>query len=408
MKITVTDGGITSPKGFSATGFFAGVRKKKNDMAIVYSSVPANAVGVFTKNTVKAAPVVLDQEIIKKGNNIQAIVINSGNANACTGERGMEDAKEMAKVTANCLDLKQEEVLVSSTGVIGVSLPIKKITDGIKNNFNLLDTTKESSNLAAEAIMTTDTFSKKISVELEIDGKVVSIGGIAKGSGMIHPNMGTMLGFITTDVNIERSLLDEILKTSTIDSYNMISVDGDTSTNDTVIVMANGEAKNTKITGKDKNYELFKEALHFVNTSLANQIVKDGEGAGKFIAVTVKGTKTKEDARILSKSVINSSLVKTAFFGEDANWGRIVCALGYTGIEFDLNKTSINFTSDGKRVDLMENGVPLEFSEKQAKTVLSAEEIEVNITLGEGSESATAWGCDLSYDYVKINADYRT
>lgn len=408
MKITVTDGGITSPKGFSATGFFAGVRKKKNDMALIYSKVPASAVGVFTKNTVKAAPVVLDQEIISKGKNIQAIVINSGNANACTGERGMEDAKEMAKVTADCLDLKREEVLVSSTGVIGVRLPIEKITDGIKNNFNLLDSTKESSDLAADAIMTTDTFSKKVSVEIEIDEKIVSIGGIAKGSGMIHPNMGTMLGFITTDVDIDRSLLDEILKTSTMDSYNMISVDGDTSTNDTVIVMANGEAKNSKIVEKDKNYELFKEALHFVNTSLANQIVKDGEGAGKFIAVTVKGTKSKEDARILSKSVISSSLVKTAFFGEDANWGRIVCALGYTGIEFDLNKTSINFISDGERVELMENGVPLEFNENQAKTVLSANEIEVNITLGEGNESATAWGCDLSYDYVKINADYRT
>ena len=225
---------------------------------------------------------------------------------------------------------------------------------------------------------------------------------------MIHPNMGTMLGFITTDVDIDRELLDEILKSSTLDSYNMISVDGDTSTNDTVIVMANGEAKNSKITTKDENYEKFKQALHFVNTNLSQQIIKDGEGAGKFLAVKIEGAKTKEDARILTKSVISSSLVKTAFFGEDANWGRIVCALGYTGIEFDLNKTSINFTSDGKNVNLMENGIPLEFSEEQAKDVLSAKEIEVNITIGEGKETATAWGCDLSYDYVKINADYRT
>ena len=406
MKII--DGGVTSAKGFSATGFFAGVRKKKDDMALIYSSVPAVAVGVFTKNTVKAAPVVLDQKIVSGGGNIQAIVVNSGNANACTGEQGMIDAKKMASVTAECLGLKEEEVLVSSTGVIGVQLPIDKIINGIKNNHNTLDTTKESSDKAAEAIMTTDTFSKKLSIEVEIDGKVVSIGGIAKGSGMIHPNMGTMLGFITTDVNIERNLLDEILKSSTLDSYNMISVDGDTSTNDTVIVMANGEAKNTKIIEKNEDYDKFKEALHFVNTNLSKQIIKDGEGAGKFLAVTVSGAKSKEDARVLTKSVINSSLVKTAFFGEDANWGRIVCALGYTGIEFDLNKTSINFTSDGNRVDLMENGVPLEFSEEQAKTVLAAKEIEVNITLEEGWETATAWGCDLSYDYVKINADYRT
>ncbi len=406
MKII--DGGITSAKGFSATGFFAGVRKKRNDMAIIYSNVPAIAVGVFTKNTVKAAPVVLDQEIVAGSENVQAIVVNSGNANACTGEQGMVDAKKMASVTAECLGLKEGEVLVSSTGVIGVQLPIDKIINGIKNNHNTLDTTKESSDAAAEAIMTTDTFSKKISIEVEIGGKVVSIGGIAKGSGMIHPNMGTMLGFITTDVNIERDLLDEILKTSTLDSYNMISVDGDTSTNDTVIVMANGEAKNAKIAEKNEDFEKFKEALHFVNTNLSKQIIKDGEGAGKFLAVTVEGAKTKEDARALTKSVINSSLVKTAFFGEDANWGRIVCALGYTGIEFDLNKTNINFTSDGNRVDLMENGVPLEFSEEQAKTVLAAKEIEVNISLSEGWETATAWGCDLSYDYVKINADYRT
>ena len=406
MKII--DGGITSPKGFSATGYFAGVRKKKDDMALIYSEFPAIAVGVFTKNTVKAAPVVLDQEIVSKGGNIQAIVVNSGNANACTGEQGMEDAKKMASVTAECLGLKDGEVLVSSTGVIGAPLPIDKIIDGIKNNYKTLDASKESSDNAAEAIMTTDTFPKIISIEVEIDGALVTIGGIAKGSGMIHPNMGTMLGFITTDIDIERDLLDEILKSSTLDSYNMISVDGDTSTNDTVIVMANGQAKNPKITSKDANYDKFKEALHFINTNLSKQIIKDGEGAGKFLAVKVEGASTKEDARTLTKSVINSSLVKTAFFGEDANWGRIVCALGYTGIEFDLNKTSINFTSDGKRVDLMENGIPLEFSEDQAKSVLSAAEIEVNISLGEGKETATAWGCDLSYDYVEINAEYRT
>ncbi|AFS78859.1 arginine biosynthesis bifunctional protein ArgJ [Gottschalkia acidurici 9a] len=406
MKII--DGGITSPKGFKSTGFYAGIRKKKNDMALIYSEVKAKAVGVFTKNTVKAAPVIWDQEVLNKKGNIQAIVVNSGNANACTGESGKEHAKIMAETTAECLNLKTEEVLVSSTGVIGVPLPIDIIEKGIKENYDKLGNAKNDSDLAAEAIMTTDTFPKKIAIELEIDNKIITIAGIAKGSGMIHPNMGTMLGYITTDVNISRELLDKALKTSTLDSYNMISVDGDTSTNDTVIVMANGMAENTEIMIENEDYKKFKEALHFVNTNLSKQIVKDGEGAGKFLAVSVDGAKTKEDARVLTKSVINSSLVKTAFFGEDANWGRIVCAMGYTGIEFDLNKTSINFTSDGKRIDLMENGVPLEFSEEQAKEVLKASEIEVNITLGEGSETATAWGCDLSYDYVKINADYRT
>lgn len=402
------DGGITSPKGFKAVGFHAGIRKKKNDMALIYSEVPAKAVGVFTKNTVKAAPVLLDQDILSKGGNIQAIVVNSGNANACTGELGKEHAKKMADVTAECLGLSEGEVLVSSTGVIGVPLPIDIIESAIKENYNKLGNSKSDSDLAAEAIMTTDTFPKKIAIEVEICGKKISIAGIAKGSGMIHPNMGTMLGYITTDVNISRELLDEALKVSTLDSYNMISVDGDTSTNDTVIVMANGMAENAEINTKNEDYEKFKEALHFVNTNLSKQIVKDGEGAGKFLAVKVEGAKTKEDARTLTKSVINSSLVKTAFFGEDANWGRIVCAMGYTGIEFDLNKTSINFIGDGNRVDLMENGVPINFSEEDAKKVLKSAEIEVNITLGEGYETATAWGCDLSYDYVKINADYRT
>ncbi|KNF09383.1 arginine biosynthesis bifunctional protein ArgJ [Gottschalkia purinilytica] len=404
----VIQGGVTNPKGFKATGFFAGVRKKKNDMALIFSEVPANAVGVFTKNTVKAAPVLWDQQILELKKKVQAVVVNSGNANACTGEIGKKHTEIMAEVVAECLNLKKQEVLVSSTGVIGVLLPIDKITNGIKENYSKLGYSNIDGDLAAEAIMTTDTFPKKIAIELDIDGKIVKIGGIAKGSGMIHPNMGTMLAYITTDVNISRELLDKALKESTLDSYNMISVDGDTSTNDTVIVMANGLAENKKITKENEDYIKFKEALHFVNTSLSQQIVKDGEGAGKFISVTVKGANTKEDARTLTKSVINSNLVKTAFFGEDANWGRIVCALGYTGIDFNLDKTSIYFTSDGKKIDLMRDGVPVEFDEEVAKDILKASEIEVNILLDEGNEEATAWGCDLSYDYVKINADYRT
>lgn len=402
------EGGVTNAKGFKAAGFFSGVRKKKNDTALIYSEKDCAAAGVFTKNTVKAAPVYYDMEIINAGNPVRAIAVNSGNANACTGEQGMLDAEKMAEAAAEVLGIKKEEVLVSSTGVIGVPLPADKIAEGIKNNYGLLGDTKQDSHDAAVAIMTTDTFPKSFAVETEIDGKTVNIGGIAKGSGMIHPNMGTMLGYVTTDADISAEMLKKALKESTADSYNMISVDGDTSTNDTVLVLANGLAGNKRIESENEDYNKFKEALHKVNLGLAQLIVKDGEGAGKFIEVTVSGTASKDDARKMAKSVINSNLVKAAFFGEDANWGRIVCAMGYTEIEFDLGKTDIYFTSDGERVDLMEQGNPLDFSEEQARKVLAADEIRVMIEMQEGKESATAWGCDLSYDYVKINADYRT
>ncbi len=402
------EGGVTNAKGFKAAGFFSGVRKKKNDTALIYSEKDCAAAGVFTKNTVKAAPVYYDMEIINAGNPVRAIAVNSGNANACTGEQGMLDAEKMAEAAAEVLGIKKEEVLVSSTGVIGVPLPADKIAEGIKNNYGLLGDTKQDSHDAAVAIMTTDTFPKSFAVETEIDGKTVNIGGIAKGSGMIHPNMGTMLGYVTTDADISAEMLKKALKESTVDSYNMISVDGDTSTNDTVLVLANGLAGNKRIESENEDYNKFKEALHKVNLGLAQLIVKDGEGAGKFIEVTVSGTASKDDARKMAKSVINSNLVKAAFFGEDANWGRIVCAMGYTEIEFDLGKTDIYFTSDGERVDLMEQGNPLDFSEEQARKVLAADEIRVMIEMQEGKESATAWGCDLSYDYVKINADYRT
>lgn len=402
------EGGVTNAKGFKATGYYSGIRKTKNDTALIYSETSCKAAGVFTKNTVKAAPLLYDMDVLKKSDSIKAIIVNSGNANACTGNQGLEDARLMAKVTSECLDIDKDEVLVSSTGVIGVLLPVDKIVEGTKNNYMNLGSTKGDSELAAEAIMTTDTFSKSYAIETVIDGKTVNFGGIAKGSGMIHPNMGTMLGYITTDANISKEMLQEALSESTVDSYNMISVDGDTSTNDTVIVLANGLAENKLIDKKNEDYEKFKSALHDVNLGLSKLIIKDGEGAGKFIQVTITGTDTKENARKMAKSVINSNLVKTAFFGEDANWGRIVCAMGYTEVEFDLNKTDISFTSDGERVELMKQGNPLDFSEEQAKKVLSADEIVVMIELGEGSEEATAWGCDLSYDYVKINADYRT
>ena len=404
----VISGGITSPKGFKTISFFGGIRHKNEDMAIIYSEVPANCAAVFTKNIVKAAPVQIDMEILKRTNSIQALVINSGNANACTGEKGLEDAKIMIDTVEDVLNLEKDKVLVSSTGIIGVPLPIENIKKSIEDNFENLGNTVDHSDKTAIAIMTTDTFPKKIAVEIEIDNKKVIVAGIAKGSGMIHPNMGTMLAYITTDANISHDLLDELLKKTTEDSYNMISVDGDTSTNDSVIVLANGLAANKKILVKDSDYYKFKEAFDYVNLSLAKQIIKDGEGAGKLIEVNLSGSKTKDDARILAKSVISSNLVKTAFFGEDANWGRIVCALGYAGINFDAEKISINIESKDGKIQLMENGRPYEFNEEKAIEILKMDEIKLNIGLEEGQESAIAWGCDLSYDYIKINASYRS
>lgn len=404
----VINGGITSPKGFKATSFFAGIRNKRDDMAIIFSEVPARSVAAFTKNIVKAAPVIMDIEILKRTNYIQALVINSGNANACTGKQGLKDAEIMTTTVERVLDLEKDKVLVCSTGIIGVPLPIEKIKNAIENNYKELGNTMQHSDKVAEAIMTTDTFPKKLAVEIEIDGKSVIVAGVAKGSGMIHPNMGTMLAYITTDVDISYNLLDELLKQTTEDSYNMISVDGDTSTNDSVIVLANGMAENKQINCKDENYYKFKEAFDHVNLYLAKQIIKDGEGAGKFIEVNLQGAKTKKDARIFAKSVISSNLVKTAFFGEDANWGRIVCALGYTEIYFDLEKSSINIENKDKKVDLMINGTPCDFNEDDALEILKMNEIKLNIILQEGLENAIAWGCDLSYDYIKINGSYRT
>lgn len=402
------EGGITSPKGFKANGNFIGIKKKKKDLAVIYSEVPAKASATFTTNVVKAAPVLWNQKIINEKNNIQAIVINSGNANSCTGKRGMDDTILMAQTMAEALNLKKEEVLVASTGVIGIPLPMSIICPGIKKTVLGLKESREAAKLAAEAIMTTDTFSKEIAFTFTLNEKTVTIGGMAKGSGMIHPNMATMLSFITTDLNISQELLDKALKESIIDSYNMISVDGDTSTNDMVLVLANGASGNEMIVTENEDYEIFKEALNEVNTYLAKQIVIDGEGAGKFIQVNVIGAKTKEEARMLSKSIITSNLVKTAFFGEDANWGRILCAMGYSGVKFDIGKVTIQFLSKAGKIALMDNGVPLEFDEQLALNILHEKEIAIIVTINEGQEEATSWGCDLSYEYVRINGDKRT
>ena len=402
------NGSITNPKGFYATGSHIGIKDYKKDLALIYSEVPAKAAGVFTSNIVKASSILWNQNLTQNADGTRAIVINSGNANACTGEVGIKHTELMATELASCLEVNKNQVLVASTGIIGVPLPIDTIITGIKNTYKKLGNTNLDANLASEAIMTTDTHQKQISVEFSVEGKKVRIGGIAKGSGMIHPNMATMLAFITTDINISKELLNKALKKSVDDSYNMISVDGDTSTNDMVILLANGLGGNLEIKEENEDYYLFEQALHYVNLFLAQEIVRDGEGAKKFIAVKVNGAASKNDARLISKSVITSNLVKTAFFGEDANWGRILAAMGYSGANFNPTKVSIKFHNGSHSINLMQNGTPVQFDEKLALKILKKNEITVELQLKEGNGEAIAWGCDLSYDYVKINGDYRS
>ena len=349
-------------------------------------------------------------ENIKNGNT-QAIIVNSGNANSCTGETGLENAKKMTEFAANELGLKKEEILVQSTGIIGVQLDMKKIETGISKICK--EISKDGGNDAAAAIMTTDTFTKQICAEIEIDGKTVIVAGMAKGSGMIHPNMATMLAFTVTDVNIEKSLLQKIFSEITDSTFNMISVDGDTSTNDMACVIANGASENKKIVDENsEGYSKFKEALYFVNQELAKLIAKDGEGATKLIEVTVTGAKSKKDAQKVAKSVITSSLFKAAVFGEDPNWGRILCAVGYSEAELIVDKINIFLGNDinalQKGVQVAKNGMGIEFDNEKAVKILKNEKVEILIELNDGEFSSTAWGCDLSYDYVKINAEYHT
>lgn len=404
----IIKGGITVAKGFTAAGGYCGVKRKNKDIALIYSDQPAKVAASFTTNVVKAAPVLWNKKIVDSKETVQGIVINSGNANACTGELGVIHTEKMAETTGTALGIGKEDVIVASTGVIGVQLPIDKICNGINDISKKMDNNLESSKNASEAIMTTDTFIKEIAVEIIIDGKKVRIGGMAKGSGMIHPNMATMLSFITTDINISSELLRKALKESVGDSYNMISVDGDTSTNDMVVVLANGQCGNQLIDTEDENYRTFKKALDYVNVYLAKLIIKDGEGITKFIEVNVNGAKSKEDAKKVAKSVITSNLVKTAFFGEDANWGRVLCAMGYSGVEFDPLKVSLKYISNKGEVLLLENGVPTKFDEDSAFSILQEKEIFVEIEMKSGDGTATAWGCDLSYEYVRINGEYRT
>ena len=410
MKI-IKDGTITNVKGIKAAGISAQLKKSgKKDLALIYSEKKAVSAAVFTKNLVKAAPIILNMENIKNGNT-QAIIVNSGNANSCTGETGLENAKKMTEFAANELGLKKEEILVQSTGIIGVQLDMKKIETGISKICK--EISKDGGNNAAAAIMTTDTFTKQICAEIEIDGKTVTVAGMAKGSGMIHPNMATMLAFTVTDVNIEKSLLQKIFSEITDNTFNMISVDGDTSTNDMACVIANGASENKKIVDENsEGYSKFKEVLYFVNQELAKLIAKDGEGATKLIEVTVTGAKSKKDAQKVAKSVITSNLFKAAVFGEDPNWGRILCAVGYSEAQLIVDKVNIFLGNDinalQKGVQVAKNGMGIEFDNEKAVKILKNEKVEILIELNDGEFSSTAWGCDLSYDYVKINAEYHT
>lgn len=401
-------GSVTSPIGFKAYGDFVGIKRKRKDLAIVISECEAQYAAVFTTNVVKAAPVLWNKALLEKGGKLQGIVVNSGNANACTGEKGNKHNLMMAEKTAAMFGLKAEQVAVASTGVIGVELPIDTVIAGIELVAKNVQATEEGGLAAAEAIMTTDTYMKNAAVQFEIDGKVITIGGMAKGSGMIHPNMATMLSFVTTDLNISAELLNKALKEDVEDTYNMISVDGDTSTNDMLLLLANGMAGNAQLTEENEDYSLFRHALKMLNEHLAKLIVNDGEGVTKFLEVTVKGATSKEAAKTIAKSIITSNLVKTAFFGEDANWGRVLCAMGYSGAAFDPNKVKLTYKSLQGELVLMEGGMPIPFNEDEALKLLKERNIQVIAELQDGDGEATAWGCDLSYEYVKINGEYRS
>ncbi len=405
------DGGVTAPKGFRASGCKAGVKyQDRLDMAMVWSEKPCEAAGTFTQNVVKAAPVIWDKRIIRDGTGaVHAVVVNTGIANAGTGEEGLKLCAETAEKAASVLGIEKDEVLIGSTGVIGPQLNMPAILKGVEKLAESLSDTREAAHQAALSIMTTDTHPKECAVQFDIGGKTVTLGGMAKGSGMIHPNMGTMLCYITTDLCISKEMLQKALSDVVTDTFNMISVDGDTSTNDTLIVLANGEAGNPGITSEDSYYAIFREALYHVTEDLAKQLAGDGEGATKLLTCRVMNVSDKEKARILAKSVITSSLTKAAMYGNDANWGRILCAMGYSGAQFDPDSLDIYFDAEGcDRIHIYHDGAALSFSEEAATDLIKHKEVIVTVDMREGQEEATAWGCDLTHEYVNINADYRS
>ena len=402
-------GGVTAAKGYEAASTAAGIKYQgRTDMALIYSQVPCVSAGTFTTNVVKAAPVKWDRQVVDSGAGVQAVVVNSGIANACTGEEGMGYCKETAETAAKALNIDAAGVLVGSTGVIGMQLPMQKLVDGIQVLAGKKAEGLQSGHDAALAIMTTDTVEKEMAVEIEIGGKTVTIGGMSKGSGMIHPNMCTMLAFITTDAAITKEALQKALSEDVEDTYNMISVDGDTSTNDTAILLANGLAGNQEITYASPEYETFKEALHMVNETLAKKMAGDGEGATALFEVKVVGAESIKQAKTLAKSVVCSNLTKAAIAGHDANWGRILCAMGYSGVQFDPEKVDLFFESKAGKLQIIENGVATDYSEEAATKILSEPEITATADIKMGDYSATAWGCDLTHEYININADYRS
>ena len=402
-------GGITVVPGFEAAAAAAQIKYEgRTDMALIYSSVPCVAAGTFTTNVVKAAPVKWDQKIVKQGGAVQAIIVNSGIANACTGEEGMQYCEQTAQTAAEVFGIQKEQVLVSSTGVIGKQLPMEKIQAGIHMLAQAKGNDKLCGAEAAEAILTTDTHKKEAAVQLEIGGKTVTIGAMAKGSGMIHPNMCTMLSFLATDAVIEKEVLQKVLSEDVEETYNMISVDGDTSTNDTVLFLANGLAQNASICPGTEEYKAFAAAVHTVNEQLAKAIAGDGEGATALLEVEVVGAADKEQAKKISKSVVCSNLTKTAVAGHDANWGRILCAMGYAGVSFVPEQVDLFLESAAGTIQILSDGMALPYSEEKATEILSEEKVKILADLKLGDGKATAWGCDLTHGYIDINADYRS
>ena len=407
MKII--EGGVTAPIGFKAADFAAGIKYQgRTDMAMVYSDVPCECAGTFTTNQVKAACVMWDKKIVESGSKMQAVVINSGIANACTRQEGFDACEATAKAVEKELGVPYDTVAVASTGVIGMQLPVDKLVNGVAGMAGILSHDKEAGTKASKAIMTTDTINKEYALTFEVGGKTVTVGGMSKGSGMIHPNMCTMLGFITTDLSIDKTLMQQALSSVVKDTFNMITVDGDTSTNDTLLLMANGLAGNDTITSKNEDYDKFYEALFTICRFLARKMAGDGEGASKLFEAKVTGAKTKDDARTLARAIVGSNLSKAAIFGCDANFGRFLCAMGYSGAKFDQNDVELFFESKKGTLKVFDHGNPIDFDEEYAVSIMKEDEVMVVANMNEGDQEATAFGCDLTYDYVKINADYRS
>lgn len=408
MKYKFIEGSVTAAKGFKASGIHCGIRKNKSkrDLGLIFCETKCTAAAVYTTNLVQSSPITITRKNLEDGY-AQAVIVNSGNANTCNAD-GDKKAQAMCDLAADALGIQASDVIVASTGVIGQILPIEPIADNIGQLTDELTYDAEGASNCAEAIMTTDTVKKEVAVETTIGGKTVKIGGISKGSGMIHPNMATMLCFVTTDAAVSSEMIQKAVKSAADNTFNMISIDGDTSTNDTLSVMASGLAGNEEITADGQDYEDFVEALTAVCRELAKKMAKDGEGATKLLVCKVSGAKTEKDAKLVSKSVICSSLLKAAMFGADANWGRVLCAIGYSGADVDVHKVDVSFASESGKIDVCKNGAGIEFSEEIAKQILIRDEIDIIVQLGDGEACAEAYGCDLTYDYVKINGDYRT